>query len=77
MPHDRMRDVTTLQDVAMFNFTSPTAESSGVTERLNGTTVTPSFFKLLRVTPTQGRLFTDNEGDIGAEQKVILSYALW
>ncbi|HEY6390568.1 MAG TPA: ABC transporter permease, partial [Bryobacteraceae bacterium] len=34
-------------------------------------------FRLLRVAPTLGRAFTDNEGEIGSEQKVMLSYALW
>ena len=53
--YDRMRDVTTLQDVAMFNFSSQTIESSGTAEQLTGMVVTPSLFRLLRITPTQGR----------------------
>lgn len=75
--YDRMRDVTTLQDVAMFNFNSQTIESGGTAEQLTGMVVTPSLFKLLHVTPTVGRLFTDSEGEVGGEQKVILSHALW
>ena len=75
--YDRMRDVTTLQDVAMFNFSSQTIESSGTAEQLTGMMVTPSLFKLLRVTPAVGRLFADSEGEVGGAQKVILSHALW
>jgi hypothetical protein len=67
--YDRMREVTTLQDVAMFNFTSQTIESSGVAEQLTGMVATPSLLRLLRVTPAQGRSFTDDEGEIGGEQK--------
>ena len=32
---------------------------------------------MLRVSPALGRTFTDAEGEIGDDQKVILSYALW
>jgi len=74
--YDRMRVVTTLQDVAMFNFSSQTVESSGVAEQLTGMVVTPSLFRLLRVAPNLGRSFTDDEGEVGGEQKVILSHAL-
>lgn len=75
--YDRMREVTALEDVAMFNFNSQTMESNGIAEQLTGMVVTPSLFRLLRVTPTLGRPFTDDEGEIGVEQKVILSHALW
>ena len=75
--YDRMHAVTTVQDVAMFNFTSQTVESSGAAEQLTGMVVTPSLFRLLRVAPNLGRSFTDDEGKIGGEQKVILSHALW
>ena len=39
--------------------------------------VTPSFFRLLRVAPALGRTFTEEEGEVGNEKKVVLSYALW
>ena len=38
---------------------------------------TPSLFRVLRVPPALGRTFTDAEGEIGDDQKIILSYALW
>ena len=41
------------------------------------TQVTPSFFRLLRVAPALGRTFTEQEGELGNEKKVVLSYALW
>ena len=39
--------------------------------------VTPSFFPLLRVSPRLGRAFTEEEGTVGNDRKVILSHALW
>ena len=39
--------------------------------------VTPSFFKLVGISPAHGRAFTAEEGEIGSEHKVILSHALW
>ena len=39
--------------------------------------VTPSFFPLLRVSPALGRAFSEQEGTLGHEKEVVLSYALW
>src|SRR6267154_6597496 len=73
--YDRMRDVTALQDQAMFNSLAYTMNDNGAPERVSGMQSTPSLFRLLSVSPILGRAFTDNEGEIGSEQKVMLSYA--
>ena len=39
--------------------------------------VTPSFFKVVGISPARGRAFTEQEGEVGNENKVILSDALW
>jgi predicted permease len=39
--------------------------------------VTPSFFRLLRVGPALGRTFGEEDGEVGNDKKVVLSYALW
>jgi putative ABC transport system permease protein len=75
--YDRKRVVTALVEQAMFNNTAFTLNENGAAERITGTAATPSLFRLLRVAPALGRTFADNEGEIGAEQKVILSYGLW
>jgi predicted permease len=75
--YDRMRDVTALQDQAMFNQVAYTLNDKGEPERVSGMAATPSLFRLLRVSPTLGRTFADSEGEIGSEQKVMLSYGLW
>ena len=75
--YDRLRAVTALQDQAMFRQEDTTLEMNGVPERVPGMDVTPSFFKLVGIFPARGRAFTAQEGEIGNEHKVILSYALW
>ena len=47
---------------------------NGAAERMNGGHITPQFFKLLRVTPTLGREFTDADNQPGVERTTILSY---
>jgi predicted permease len=71
--YDRLRDIHVFEEQAMFNTTSRTVEINGVPERVLGMNATPSLFRLLRVSPAYGRAFTDPEGEIGAEQKLILS----
>jgi len=52
-------------------------ELNGSPQQIRGMQVTPSWFNLLRVSPALGRAFTREEGEIGADQEVILSHGLW
>ncbi len=74
---DRLRVVTALEQQAMFRDVDRTLEVNDMPEQLPGMAVTPSFFKLVGISPARGRAFTPEEGEIGGEHKVILSYALW
>ncbi len=51
------------------------AEGSPV--HLDGQSVTPSFFRVLRVSPALGRAFTEDEAVFRKDQFAILSYGLW
>ena len=51
------------------------AESSAV--HLSAQAVTPSFFRVLRVSPAIGRAFTEDDAVYQKDQFVILSYGLW
>ncbi|MBI3473377.1 MAG: ABC transporter permease, partial [Candidatus Solibacter usitatus] len=75
--YDRLRDVPAFQQQAMFNFANQTVEINGTPEQVTGMAATPSLFRLLRVAAAHGRTFTEEEGEIGAERKIILSYGLW
>jgi predicted permease len=74
---DRREKVTALAEQAAFRFSNDTIDINGTAEREIAMTATPSLFNLLRVKPLLGRTFSADEGGIGAEQKIILSYGLW
>ena len=74
---DRLRAVTGLQEQAMFDQLNVTLEVNGTAEQVPGMEVTPSFFKLVEIAPARGRAFTPEEGEIGRDHEVILSYTLW
>lgn len=75
--YDRLRDVTVLQPQGMFNFGDFTIDLNGTPEKIKGMNGTPSLFRLLEVPPSMGRVFSDEEGEIGGQQKVLLSDGLW
>ena len=74
---DRREKVTALADQALFKFSDETIDINGAAQREKAMTATPSLFDLLQVAPMLGRTFSEAEGEIGSEQKVVLSYGLW
>ena len=75
--YDRLREVSIFSEQAMFQFNDRTLTINNTAQRVSAMSVTPSLFQLLRTHPLFGRTFADDEGEIGAEQKVILSHGLW
>jgi predicted permease len=75
--YDRLRDVTALGEQALYDGANETIDSNGTPQRIRGLEVTPSFFRLVRVAPVEGRVFEESDGEVGNEGKVILSYGLW
>jgi len=75
--YDRLRVVTALQEQALFGENDTTLDINGIPERIQAMNVTPSFFRLVGIPPARGRAFTEEEGEVGNEYKVILSNALW
>jgi predicted permease len=74
---DRRRQLTVFEEEAMYRSEDRTIEINGVPERVRSMRVTPSFFRVLQISPAIGRAFTDDEGTLGNEDKVILSEGLW
>ncbi|HYN07309.1 MAG TPA: ABC transporter permease [Vicinamibacterales bacterium] len=74
---DRLKALTALEEQAMFTLWFDTLAIDGTAEELRGMRATPSLFRVLQVNPALGRAFTDGEGEIGADKKIILSHALW
>jgi predicted permease len=75
--YDRLKAMTVYAEQAMYNGTNLSIDIEGAPELTRGMAATPSLFRLLQVPPVLGRAFEDAEGEIGNEQKVILSYGLW
>jgi len=74
---DRRKETTVYEEQALFNRTSVSIGQDGLPTRIRAMNATPSLFKLLRVPAALGRTFTDDEGEIGQEKKVVLSDTLW
>ena len=75
--YDRLRETSVFEEQAMYNSTDVSVDENGTPTRMRLMNVTPSFFRLLQIPPRLGRTFTEAEGEIGNEKKVVLSYALW
>jgi predicted permease len=75
--YDRLRDMTVFEEQAMYAGRGLAIELDGSPQLVRGMAATPSLFRLLKVAPVLGRAFDESEGEIGAEQKVILSAGLW
>ena len=74
---DRREALAALEEQAMFALWFDSMTIDGVSEEVRGMRATPSLFRVLQVNPALGRAFTDAEGEIGAEHKIILSHGLW
>jgi putative ABC transport system permease protein len=74
---DRRQAMTTLEEQGLFTLWSDTLTLDGVPQEVRGMKATPSLFRVLRVSAALGRTFTDAEGEIGSDQKIVLSHSLW
>src|SRR5690554_6206702 len=57
--YDRLRETDVFEEIALYQNRGMTVGSEGNVERLSGMAVRPSFFRMLRVTPQRGRIFTE------------------
>jgi putative ABC transport system permease protein len=73
-----LRDHTQkFESLAAYDGTGFNMTSRGEPERLNGTTVTADFFRVLGQEPVQGRTFLAEEDTPGNNNVIILSHELW
>lgn len=75
--YDRLREVDVFEEQALYVSRGRSIEMQGLPERIDAMQVTPSFFRLLRAKPELGRTFTEEEGTIGNERRILLSHGLW
>src|SRR5688572_24267787 len=65
-------DVALIHSNRSYNFAG-----KGEPERLLGARVSASLFPILQVSPLLGRTFIEQENEIGRDNVVVLSHALW
>lgn len=74
---DRREQVPALETIALVRSRGFNLSEAEAPERVSAGEVTPSYFDLARIAPVRGRTFTEEDGEVGQEQKAILSHPLW
>jgi predicted permease len=75
--YDRLRETTVFQEQALYNTRGVTLGGEGAPQRITSMRGTPSLLRLLQAQPVRGRIFTEEDGEIGKTNKAILTYASW
>jgi len=75
--YDRRDGVAAFESVALYRGQGRTVGTSAGAERMTVMEATPSLLRILGVRPVRGRVFTEQDGEPGQQQKTVLSYALW
>jgi len=75
--YDRLRETSVFQEQALYNPTGVTLGQEGNPQRVSAMRATPSLLRLLQVQAIRGRIFTEQEGEIGNTKKVLLTYGMW
>jgi predicted permease len=74
---DRLRETNVFQEQALYRTRGVTIGGQWEPQRVTSMIVTPSLLRALQVNPIRGRIFSDDEGEIGRTNKAVLSYAAW
>ena len=75
--YDRVRETDVFQEQALYNTRGVTLGQEGNPQRVTAMVGTPSLLRLLQAQPLRGRLFVDEDGEIGKNHKAVLTYATW
>lgn len=74
---DRLRETDVFTEQALYNTRGVTLGLDGSPQRVTAMIGTPSMLRLLQVQPLRGRLFVEEDGEIGKHRKAVLTYASW
>jgi predicted permease len=67
----------TFEEMSEYHNMTFTMYGNGEPIRVRTGVVSSNFFNMLNITPLHGRVFTEEEDDIGAEPLVLLTYEFW
>ena len=71
---DRLAFTEVLESQSLYRFEGFKVGSGPSAEDVRSLEVTPSFFRVLRAQAVRGRLFTDDEGEVGHNHVALLSH---
>jgi predicted permease len=74
---DRTTAVPALEQQSLFRREGMTYGDESGAERVISVRATPSFFRVIEVRPIIGRVFSEEEGEEGKNQKALLAYGFW
>lgn len=74
---DMRAQVRTLENLSAYNNASFNLSEGDLPERLEGSLVSASLFKVVEARPALGRLFTPEDEEWGKDKIVVLSHGLW
>lgn len=75
--YDRLRETSVFQEQALYNTTGVTLGQEGNPQRVTAMRATPSLLRLLQVQAVRGRIFSEQEGELGNTKKALLTYGMW
>jgi predicted permease len=75
--YDRLRELQAFEEQALYDTRGLTVGIEGDPRRMPGMAATPSLLRMLGAAPLHGRIFTEAEGELGNDRKVVLTYGLW
>jgi putative ABC transport system permease protein len=75
--YDRLRETTVFQEQALYQHRGATLGGQGDPQRVTAMSATPSLLRLLQIQPVRGRIFAEDEGQIGNTHKAVLTYGAW
>jgi len=75
--YDRRRETDVFKEQALYNTRGVTLGNQGDPQRIVSMAATPSLLRLLEVQPIRGRIFSEEDGEIGKTHKAVLTYASW
>ncbi len=74
---DRKKETGVFEEISLIEFPGYDVGVESSPERVPGQRVTPSYFRMLRVAPLLGRIFSEDEARQGNDKVAILGYGLW
>jgi putative ABC transport system permease protein len=75
--YDRQRETDVFQEHALYRPGGVTVGGTSDPQRVTAMFGTPSLLRVLQAQPYRGRLFLDEEGELGKTRKVVLTYDSW